>query len=89
VAAGWWCAMHAVAATGERGAGRGGEWPQRRARLRRRSKGWPDGEAEWGSTAQDGGARGEMATAAMQSRAGGRPPGVVKDAMGEQVGRYF
>jgi hypothetical protein len=90
----WWRqggggAVHAMATTGERGAGRGGEWPQRRAGLGRRGKGWPDGEAEWGGTAQDGGACGEMATAAMQSRAGRRPTGVVKDTMGEQVERYF
>ena len=59
--------MHAVTVTSEHGVRRGEGCPHRRAGVGRH------GEVEWGSATQDGGTRGEMAAAAMESGADVRP----------------
>jgi hypothetical protein len=54
-------------------------WPQRvSAEWGGATRDGCGGEVAWGSAAQDGRARGEMAAAAMQSGASGRPHGTVK-----------
>jgi hypothetical protein len=83
----WWL-VHAVAATSERGVGRGEDARNGEPEWGGTTRNGCSGKVKWGSTMQDGGAHGEMAAAAMQSGVGEQLHNVEKHAMGEQVRRY-